>query len=57
MRILAAYARHNRAAVGEATSRLFAQLEGFDCPPEPETIDFLSRLDEGAPVTDLMEMI
>ena len=57
MRILAAYARHNRSAVNEATSRLFAQLEGFDCPPEPETTDFLRRLDEGATVTDLMEMI
>lgn len=57
MRILAAYARHNRGAVNEATSRLFAQLEGFDCPPEPETTDFLRRLDEGATVTDLMEMI
>ena len=57
MRILAAYARHNREAVEEATSRLFAQLEGFDCPPEPETTDFLRHLDEGATVTDLMEMI
>ena len=57
MRILAAYARHNREAVDEAISRLFAQLEGFDCPPEPETTDFLQRLDEGASVTDLMEMI
>ena len=57
MRILAAYARHNREAVEEATSRLFAQLEGFDCPPEPETTAFLRHLDEGATVTDLMEMI
>ena len=57
MRILAAHARHNPAAVDEATSRLFAQLEAFDCSPEPATDQFLRKLTKGADVTDLMELI
>lgn len=57
MRILAAYARHNKPAMEEATARLFAQLEAFDVAPEPQTTEFLRCLDDGADVTDLMEKI
>lgn len=57
MRILAAHARHNTAAVEEATARLYAQLDAFECSPEDETDEFLSALKQGAQVADLMELI
>lgn len=58
MRILAAHARHNQAAVKEAIDRLYAQLEAFECSPEDETDEFLTLLKKGtATVPELMELI
>ena len=57
MRILAAYARHNPAAVDEAINRLYAQLEALDTTPEDRTEEFLTELRKGTALTTLMEMI
>lgn len=57
MRILAAHARHNPAAVDEAINRLYAQLEALDASPEDRTEEFLTELRKGTALTTLMEMI
>jgi peptidoglycan-binding lysM len=57
MRILAAHARHNPAAVDEAINRLYAQLEALDTTPEDRTEEFLTELRKGTALTTLMEMI
>ena len=57
MRILAAHARHNPAAVDEAINRLYAQLEALEASPEDRTEEFLTELRKGTALTTLMEMI